>query len=143
MKVKNTIKKIKLAFNVSTNKQLAVKLGISTSSLDAWPSRNVIPEKHLLKTVQLTGVSMEWLTNEDEPKFIVSDNSIGQMSGKKAVGFFYDEKDAKKSKLDLKIDKIKDEHLGILTLFLDCYKKAKKGKDLKGLNDVLSKYFYN
>ena len=67
LNTKNTIEKMKLATNTKTFKELAKYLDISLSAINNWKKRDSIPEAILLKIIQNTNVSIEWLTSEDEP----------------------------------------------------------------------------
>jgi len=65
--IKGILKRMKEAFNVATYKDLANELGVSLSAIDSWRARGAVPEKNLLKTSQMTGVSVKWLeTGEDK-----------------------------------------------------------------------------
>ena len=65
--IKSIIERMKQAYNVKTNKELAEKLGTSLSNIDNWKKRNNIPDKYLLLTSQMNGVEYNWLlTGEGE-----------------------------------------------------------------------------
>lgn len=80
----NVIKKMKIALEVDTNEQLANKLNTTKSTVDSW-SKRPIAIKYLLQIVNLTGVTIEWLTSDDKPIFNVS-GGVGQMNGDKQIG---------------------------------------------------------
>jgi len=64
---KSIINRIKEAFKVRTNKELAEKLGTSLSNIDNWKKRNSIPQKYILLTSQMTNINPDWLlTGEGE-----------------------------------------------------------------------------
>lgn len=83
MNVSLVTKKIKTAYGVLTNAELAVRFEISTSAIEAWSRRKEIPEKYLYKCVNETGVSLDWLLDEDKPTFHISGGTknISQVNG--------------------------------------------------------------
>ena len=83
MNVSFVVKKIKTAYELETNSELAERLEITPSAIDAWNRYKKIPEKYLYKCVNETGVSMEWLLDEDKPTFHISGGSknISQVNG--------------------------------------------------------------
>jgi len=65
--IRPVLSRMKKSFNVDTFKELADKLNVSYSTIDAWKARNKIPEKNLLKTSQICHVSLDWLkTGENQ-----------------------------------------------------------------------------
>ena len=83
MNVSFVVKKIKTAYELETNSELAERLEITPSAIDAWNRYKKIPEKYLYKCVNETGVSMEWLLDDDKPTFHISGGSknISQVNG--------------------------------------------------------------
>ncbi len=83
MNVSLITKKIKTAYEVSTNAELAIKLGVSVSAIEAWSRRKEIPQKYIFQCTAETGVSIEWLLDEDKPTFNISGGSknISQVNG--------------------------------------------------------------
>jgi len=61
--IKGVLNRMKEAFGVETFSDLADKLEVSSSSIDSWRARGSVPEKNILKTSQMCGVSSEWLLN--------------------------------------------------------------------------------
>lgn len=59
--IKGILNRMKEAFGVETFGDLADKLEVSSSSIDSWRARGSVPEKNILKTSQMCGVSSEWL----------------------------------------------------------------------------------
>jgi len=65
--IRDIIVRMKQALNVTTNKELAEKLGTSISNIDNWKKRKTIPEKYLLLVSQMNGINKNWLlTGEGE-----------------------------------------------------------------------------
>ncbi|AZV46877.1 hypothetical protein C3L23_06195 [Nautilia sp. PV-1] len=58
---KAIINRMKQAFKVKTNKELAEKLGTSISNIDNWKKRNNIPDKYILLTSQMNDINKNWL----------------------------------------------------------------------------------
>ncbi|MGJ0309490.1 helix-turn-helix domain-containing protein [Aliarcobacter cryaerophilus] len=83
MNVSFVVKKIKTAYALETNSELAERLEITPSAIDAWNRYKKIPEKYLYKCANETGVSMEWLLDDDKPTFHISGGSknISQVNG--------------------------------------------------------------
>ncbi|WP_164970241.1 helix-turn-helix domain-containing protein [Halarcobacter ebronensis] len=77
------VKKIKVSYNIDTNSQLADYFQISAAAIDSWKRQNKVPEKYLFKCVNETGVSLDWLMDEDKPTFHISGGSknISQVNG--------------------------------------------------------------
>ena len=76
MNVSLVTKKIKISYGVSTNTELATKLGVSVSAIEAWSRRKEIPQKYIFQCTAETGVSIEWLLDEDKPTFHISGENI-------------------------------------------------------------------
>ena len=55
--------------------ELAEELDITLATIDSWKRRNTIPNKYLLKVSEKTGVSLDWLLDEDKPTFHISGGS--------------------------------------------------------------------
>lgn len=85
--IKDVLNRMKEAFNASTYKDLADKLGVSQSSIDSWRSRGAVPEKNLLKTSQMCGVSIDWLETGEELK---TQDASEHQSGTVIVNYFED-----------------------------------------------------
>lgn len=81
--VSSVNRKIKKAYEVSTNAELAIKLGITVSAIEAWSRRKSIPDGYLFQCVNETGVSLDWLLDEDKPTFHISggNKNISQVNG--------------------------------------------------------------
>ncbi len=79
----STIRKIKEAYDVTTNSQLAEKLDTTRGPVEGWARRKEVPHKYLIKCTFDTGVSLDWLLSEDKPTFHISGGSknISQVNG--------------------------------------------------------------
>ena len=75
MNVKITTEKMKIAMNATSYLELAKQLNITLPTIDSWKKRNTIPNKYLLKVSEDTGVSIDWLLDEDKPTFHISGGS--------------------------------------------------------------------
>ncbi|WP_323585424.1 helix-turn-helix domain-containing protein [Aliarcobacter butzleri] len=73
---KKLIKKIKTAYQISTNPELANKLKLTVSAIEQWSKKNKVPEKYIFQCITDTGVSLQWLLDEDKPTFDVVEKSI-------------------------------------------------------------------
>ena len=126
---KKLIKKIKTAYQVSTNPELADKLELTVSAIEQWSKKNKVPEKYIFKCIKDTGVSMEWLLDEDKPTFHISGGSknISQVNG--GVGI----QDSNKNE-ENNIDK------GTLILFKEAYVKAEKNNEINRLRLYLMEF---
>ncbi len=71
----STIRKIKEAYDVTTNSQLAEKLDTTRGAVEGWARRKEVPHKYLIKCTFDTGVSLDWLLSEDKPTFHISGGS--------------------------------------------------------------------
>ena len=69
--------------NATSYLELAKQLNITLPTIDSWKKRNTIPNKYLLKVSEDTGVSIDWLLDEDKPTFNISGGSknISQVNG--------------------------------------------------------------
>ena len=65
--VRGVLARLKDAYQVSSFKELAQKLGVSVATIDAWRARKSIPDKYLLKALQEQGVSKDWLLTGEGP----------------------------------------------------------------------------
>lgn len=83
MNVKVVAEKMKIAMETNSFSELAEKLDIALATIDSWKRRNAIPNKYLLKVTENTGVSLDWLLDEDKPTFHISDGTkkISQVNG--------------------------------------------------------------
>jgi len=82
MNVKNILDKIKIALECDTYIDISNKLEVTPGAVDNWKKRNTIPNKYLLKVVEDTGVSLDWLIDEEKPTFHISGGTknIGQVN---------------------------------------------------------------
>ena len=64
-----TFSKLKQAYNATTNSQLAENLDTSRGAVEGWARRKEIPHKYLIKCTFDTGVSLDWLFDEDKPTY--------------------------------------------------------------------------
>ncbi|WP_152057708.1 helix-turn-helix domain-containing protein [Aliarcobacter butzleri] len=80
---KKLIKKIKTAYQISTNPELANKLKLTVSAIEQWSKKNKVPEKYIFQCITDTGVSLQWLLDEDQPTFHISGGTknISQVNG--------------------------------------------------------------
>ncbi len=74
--IKSIIERMKQAYNVKTNKELAEKLGTSLSNIDNWKKRNNIPDKYLLLTSQMNGVEYNWLLTGEGEMYKQTENRV-------------------------------------------------------------------
>ena len=83
MNTKNVLDKIKIALGCDTYIDIANALDVTAGAVDNWKKRNTIPNKYLLKVSEDTGVSIDWLLDEDKPTFHISGGSknISQVNG--------------------------------------------------------------
>ena len=72
---KNLIKKLKAAYQTNTNHELANKLGLTVHAIEQWSKKNKVPDKYIFQCASDTGVSMQWLLDEDKPTFHISGGS--------------------------------------------------------------------
>ena len=76
MVVKEVLKRMRIAFGVSSLKEMCRKLKISDTTVSSWRKRQNIPEKHILKCSQITGFDYEWLLLGKEIDANLSKNNI-------------------------------------------------------------------
>jgi len=83
LNVSLVVKKIKIAYNIGTNAQLADYFKISPSAIDSWRRQKKVPEKYITKCILDTGASEEWLLDDDKSTFHISGGSknISQING--------------------------------------------------------------
>ncbi len=60
-KAKAILDRMRIAFNVETYKQLSDELGVSANTLDTWKRRESVPEQHILRCIQMTGLNEQYL----------------------------------------------------------------------------------
>ena len=132
MNVSFVVKKIKTAYELETNSELAERLEITPSAIDAWNRYKKIPEKYLYKCVNETGVSMEWLLDDDKPTFHISGGSknISQVN----VGTI-NQGSEKEEELELFEEFKKIENLAKMTNKMDFLEK-----ELKTIKEKLIEY---
>lgn len=136
---KKLIKKIKTAYQVSTNPELANKLELTVSAIEQWSKKNKVPEKYIFKCITDTGVSIEWLLDEDKPTFHISGGKgvTGQQINHGDGGqhnTFGLEKDESVKNEENNIDE------GTLILFKEAYIKAEKNKEINRLRLYLMEF---
>lgn len=132
MNVSLVTKKIKIAYEVSTNAELAIKLGVSVSAIEAWSRRKEIPQKYIFQCTAETGVSIEWLLDEDKPTFNISGGTknISQVNGGTI-----NQGSEKEDELELFEEFKKIENLAKMTKKMDFLKK-----ELETIKEELKKY---
>ena len=129
---KNLIKKIKTAYQIATNPELANKLGLTVSAIEQWSKKNKVPDKYIFQCISDTGVSIEWLLNEDKPTFHISGGSknISQVN----VGTI-NQGSEKEEELELFEEFKKIENLAKMTNKMDFLEK-----ELKTIKEKLIEY---
>lgn len=129
---KNLIKKIKTAYQVFTNPELANKLGLTVSAIEQWSKKNKVPEKYIFQCISDTGVSIEWLLDEDKPTFHISGGTknISQVNGGTI-----NQGSEKEEELELFEEFKKIENLAKMTKKMDFLKK-----ELETIKEELIKY---
>lgn len=138
---KKLIKKIKTAYQVSTNPELAIKLGLTVSAIEQWSKKNKVPEKYIFQCTSDTGVSLEWLLDEDKPTFAiyggkghvnnVNDGGIGIVKNNKDLKLFEEDE-----------VKLFEENNPVFFSFQKAYEKVKNEKDkLNELEDLLENFY--
>lgn len=132
MNVSLVTKKIKIAYEVSTNAELAIKLGVSVSAIEAWSRRKEIPQKYIFQCTAETGVSIEWLLDEDKPTFHISGGTknISQVNGGTI-----NQGSEKENELELFEEFKKIENLAKMTKKMDFLKN-----ELETIKEELKKY---
>lgn len=147
---KKLIKKIKTAYQVSTNPELAIKLGLTVSAIEQWSKKNKVPEKYIFQCTSDTGVSLEWLLDEDKPTFAiyggkghvnnVNDGGIGIVKNNKesiidkATLELFEEAYLKTKNNEKDIDE------ATLSLFKEAYTKAKGNDKINHLRLYLMEF---
>jgi len=76
--VMGILSRMMTAFDVSKYKDLAHKLGVSPNTIDVWKKREKIPEKNILKCVNLTGYPLEWIENGGELDQYINKNHTSE-----------------------------------------------------------------
>jgi len=87
--IKSIINRMKEAFKIRTNKELAGKLGTSLSNIDNWKKRNSIPQKYILLTSQMTDTNPNWLLTGEGEMYktpSVQNSIIAQGNNHKIIG---------------------------------------------------------
>lgn len=132
---KKLIKKIKTAYQVSTNPELAIKVGLTVSAIEQWSKKNKVPEKYIFRCTSDTGVSLEWLLDEDKPTFHISGGTknISQVNG----GIINQDYE-KENELELFEEFKKIENLAKMTKKMDFLKK-----ELESIKEELKKVYIN
>jgi transcriptional regulator with XRE-family HTH domain len=69
------INKIKNAYGIKTNLQLAKRLEITLSAIDAWKRNRNVPDKYIFHCINETKTSLDYFFYEDK---LASDNSIAK-----------------------------------------------------------------
>ncbi|PRM93827.1 hypothetical protein CJ673_09155 [Aliarcobacter cryaerophilus] len=128
----STIRKIKEAYDVTTNSQLAEKLDTTRGAVEGWARRKEVPHKYLIKCTFDTGVSLDWLLSEDKPTFHISGGSknISQVN----VGTI-NQGSEKEEELELFEEFKKIENLAKMTNKMDFLEK-----ELKTIKEKLIEY---
>jgi len=118
--------KLKQAYSVKTNSELAEQLNTTRGAVEGWARRKEVPHKYLIQCTLDTGVSLDWLLSEDKPTFHISGGSknISQVNG--GVGIQENTKNDENN-----IDEI------TLGLFKEAYTKAEENDKIKELRVYL------
>lgn len=142
MNVKTTAEKMKTAMEKNSFSELAEELDITLATIDSWKRRNTIPNKYLLKVSEKTGVSLDWLLDEDKPTFAiyggkghvnnVNDGGIGIVKNNKDLKLFEEDE------LELFEEFKKIENLAKITKKMDFLKE-----ELKTIKEELKKVYIN
>ena len=138
MNVSFVVKKIKTAYELETNSELAERLEITPSAIDAWNRYKKIPEKYLYKCVNETGVSMEWLLDDDKPTFHISGGAgnVSQQNLKGVARVIYNN-----SEKENEINSF-DENDPVFISFKKAYECVKNEKNkLNELEDLLEDFY--
>lgn len=144
MNVSLLTKKIKMAYEVSTNAELAQKLEISTSTIEAWSRRKEIPQKYIFQCTIETGVSLDWLLNEDKPTFNIrgGTGNVGQQNNHGGEIINGKIKNYKNTPHDLEDSKPFEEKDPVFLSFQKAYESTKKDKNkLNELEDLLDNFY--
>ena len=150
---KKITKKIKTAYQVSTNPELASIVGLTVSAIEQWSKKNKVPEKYIFKCIGETGVSLDWLMDEDNPTFnIEGKGNIGQQNNHrgKVKNFVKEKKSSTKSKKTLEEKELElfeefqiIEGLANLSKNMDYLKKEMDKIKSKFLDDLSKKLCEN
>lgn len=134
-----TFQKIKKAYSVKTNSELAEQLNTTRGAVEGWSRRNEVPHKYLIQCTLDTGVSLDWLLNNDKPTFHISGGSgvVGQQTNHGNVGqhnTFGEKKD--------ETPKIEENNIDEATfiLFKEAYIKAGKNNEINRLRLYLMEF---
>ncbi len=139
---KTLIKKIKTAYQIATNPELANQLGLTVSAIEQWSKKNKVPEKYIFKCIKDTGVSMEYLLNKE------NDDKKDKKINYSLNDFIFDDvKKASDFKKQLKNSNIitttieNDKLLNFFeTLYRDCEMNNKLEELEKDIKDLILKY---
>jgi len=63
MDINGLLSRMMIAYKVKKFKDLAEKLGVSSNTVDVWKRRGSIPEKNILKCINMTNCNENWLLN--------------------------------------------------------------------------------
>lgn len=148
MDYKKVIQKIKTAFLVETNEELARALSISKSTVDAWSRKKEVPEEYIKKTVQLTGVNIDFLlSSETQSSLFVVNEGVGQINSHgrgQVIGNQYNQPQSKKDELIKKYSTpdrdIIQEFEKILSLLKFTNKYDYVIQELEKIKEELKKY---
>jgi hypothetical protein len=61
MDINGLLSRMMIAYKVKKFKDLAEKLGVSSNTVDVWKRRGSIPEKNILKCINMTACNEDWL----------------------------------------------------------------------------------
>lgn len=143
---KKLIKKIKTAYQVSTNPKLASKVGLTVSAIEQWSKKNKVPEKYIFQCIEETGVSLDWLLDEDKPTFHISGGSgvIGQQTNHGSGGLqntpFHKAKE--ENNIDEAMLGLFKENDPVFLSFKKAYESVKNEKNkLNELEDLLENFY--
>lgn len=138
-----TFQKIKKAYSVKTNSELAEQLNTTRGAVEGWSRRNEVPHKYLIECTLDTGVSLDWLLNNDKPTFHTEgEGNIGQQNihGGKVKNFVKDKNLPTKSQ-EIEV-KLFEENNPVFLSFQKAYEKVKSEKDkLNELEDLLEDFY--
>jgi len=63
MDINSLLSRMMIVYKVKKFKDLAEKLGVSSNTVDVWKRRGSIPEKNILKCINMTACNEDWLLN--------------------------------------------------------------------------------
>tara|TARA_R110000744_G_scaffold69739_1_gene141400 strand:- start:1583 stop:2230 length:648 start_codon:yes stop_codon:yes gene_type:complete len=69
------IERLKEVYEVKTNKELSLLVGLAANGAHQWKARNVIPYREIVQAHTEKGISMEWLLNGTGDKYAGSNTS--------------------------------------------------------------------